>query len=689
MIDRRSILKLIGGGALGTFLTPMPYKLLYDAAYWTQNWSWIPRLKYGENAYVPTVSKVCQSGSGLLIRTVSGRPVRALGNPNNILSQGAMTALAATQTQLACAPSRIQKPLKRSADNALIEISWEEAMQLFTEKAMEAKSSVAALSGDSTGSSKNLFSALLSKMGSKDFYLMPSEESVAQKAWKEMGGRGRIGYNIKDADYVFSIGANYLENWGPVVYNRQDFSAKRPTNGNKALTLAYAGPAQTNTASCADFYLPCKANSEFVIALGVAHLLIRNGRNSFTIGYGDFADLTSAYTPEKVESLTGVPAQKLIAAVDAMLKAKSPVVIVGGETYGTVGSLPIMAGIACNLLLQKGLLKDNGPLRALPFPPKALDDSMSYEDILMNDFVAYAEAVAADKKEAPKLLLTYEANPVYALPKNSGVEALLAKSGFVVALSSFLDETTKEADLVLPAAMDFERFDDIYTPYGSSFVNYAAGQPAVEPAYEARQATDILFALANNIGKGFEINNGAELIAMTAEKIGADMGDLLDGNSFTLDMTAPMATLHFNVSMLKKGVQDQKQDLAVCVQNVIGFGTPATGIPPFSTKIITNDQLIGTSMVAQVNSATAAKLNVKEGQMLKLSNDYGAVVAKVALYEGVQNDTLLLPLGLGHTAFDGFSQNKGDNVIDLTGMVKEAGTDVAVFAPMYVSAQKI
>ncbi len=689
MIDRRSILKLLGGGLAGTLLTPMPYKLLYDAAYWTQNWSWIPRLKYGENAYVPTVSKVCQSGAGLLIRTVDGRPVRAVGNPDNILSQGGMTALAATQTQLACAPSRVKKPLKRSPDGALIETTWEEAMQLLNVKVKGAGKSIAAVTGDSTGSIKDLISALLNKLGSKDFYLMPSEEQVAYKAWKDMGAYDKIGYDTANADFIFSIGANYLENWGPVVYNRKDYDTKRPTNGEKALTLAYAGPAQTNTAACSDFYLPCKPNSEFVVALGVAHLLIKNGASSSVSSFSQFKDLIQVCTPEAVEKLTALPQARLIAAVEALQKAKSPLVIVGGESYGSVGSLAIMAGIACNMLLAGGY--STGNLKSLIVPEGVFAESDSYDTLMEKDFVAFAQAIGEGKKAAPQVLITHEANPVYALPADSGAKALVDKTTYHIALSSFLDETTVEADLVLPITMDFERFDDVYTPYGSGFVNYSAGQPAVPPPYMARAAADILFTLATNLGLSFDIANGAELVAMKAEKVGADMGSLIEGETYVSDETG-MASLFFPVDIFAKGMQakeEAKGDYAIAIQAPTSFGTPTTGIPPFSTKLITNEQLIGTMMVAQVNSATAAKAGVKDGQNVKLSNAFGSVSAKVAIYEGVQNDTFLLPFGLGHTAFDAFSQNKGENVIALTGVSREAGTNIAKFAPIYVSVQKI
>ncbi len=689
MFDRRSILKLLGGGVVGTLLTPMPYKLLYDAAYWTQNWSWIPRLKYGENAYVPAVSKICPSGAGVLIRTVDGKPVRALGNPSNPLSQGTVSALAATETQLACAPSRVKKPLRRSPDGAYISISWEEAMALLEEKALAAGSSVACLSGDKTSSINDLYSSFLNKINSSRFYFMPSDEQNAQNAWGRMGGNGRLAYDVESADYIFAVGANYLENWGTVIYNRKDFDAKRPSNEEKSLTLSYFGSSQTNTSACADYSLIAKADTETVVLLGIANYLIKNGKASNAIDYAEFARLCSEYTIDKVVSLTGINKATFEQALKALLQAKKPLVIVGSEVGQGMGVIPFMAGIACNILLNPNKTNAAGLLKALPFPASAFSDSMAYATVLQRNFVAYAQQVAKDETKAPELFILHQANPVYALPKNAMVSELIEKSGFVVSFASFMNESAMQSDLILPLSLGFESFDDVYTPYGSGFVNYAVGQPAAMLTYDTKSAADILLALASAMGLEFPIGNAAELCAYKAEVLGADMDSLIEGEAFVSDEEVRVHGLLFRPSTIAKGLKQSEGKLQVCMNAMRGIGTAETGIPPFSTKIMTNDQLIGTHMVAQINKATADAHSLRDGSLVKLGNEHGSITARIALFEGVQTNCILLPYGLGHTAFDDFSKNKGDNVINLTSVVAEAGTGFPMWAPMQVTVQRV
>ncbi len=681
MLNRRNFLQLLGGGTVGVLLTPAVYKTVYDAAYWTQNWSWIPRLKYGENAYVPSVSKVCPSGTGVVIRTVSGRPVRALGSKNNLLSQGSLSALAATETQLACATSRVKYPLKRSADNAYVRITWKEANAILADKTNAANGNIAALSGDQNGSINDLFSAFLNKNNSKDFYLMPSEKQDAQIAFGNMGGSGKLGYNIANADCIFAIGANYLENWGTTLHNRKDYASKRPVNGTKSLNLIYAGSGQTGTASGADTFLPCNIDSELAIALGVAHLLIDRGYSANFTGYAEFANFVRKYSPQEVAKITGIQEKEFISAVEALIKSNNALVIVGSE-LGSIGALPIMAGIACNMLLNNAKL-----LTSIPFAPKALQEADSEEEILQRNFVTYAQNVATGKVSAPELLFVYSANPLYALPKNAGIDSLLDKSGYTVCFSNFLDETTKKADLVLPDTMGFERFDDVNTPYGSGFVNYSAGQPAAKAPYETASTSDILFKLAQNLHMSFDIAVSGELVAAKAMALGANMADLLDGNTFTANAN-PVGRLSFSPNILSQAKTPTSDMLQVSACVIAGVGTATTGIPPFATKIITNAQLVGSTMVAQVNKATADKFGLKEGKKFKLSNESGSVLVQIAIFEGVQNNVALLLAGLGHTAFDAFSQNKGDNLINLTSLTREAGTNANMFTSMYVSAEK-
>ncbi|MBY8984021.1 MAG: molybdopterin-dependent oxidoreductase [Candidatus Lokiarchaeota archaeon] len=80
-----------------------------------------------------------------------------------------------------------------------------------------------------------------------------------------------------------------------------------------------------------------------------------------------------------------------------------------------------------------------------------------------------------------KLLFVYNFNPVSSLPNQNVLrKALLMKDLFVVVLDMFLNETTKYADVVIPAKFDLESYD-IIKPYYIPSLSTNIGGPCPYP----------------------------------------------------------------------------------------------------------------------------------------------------------------------------------------------------------------
>ena len=688
-MDRRGFLKFAAGGTVGLVASPIIWNTLYDAVYWTQNWGWIPRLKKGESQYVPTVSKLCPSGTGFLVRTVGGVPVRTIGDKNNPVTHGAMTALAAAEAELRVSPARLKTPLRRSADGAYVAVTWEQAEKLLLEKMQQAGSSVAAVSGDPTSSINEVLSSILNQKGSSDFYFMPDEETPAAAAWEAMGGQGRLGYDIEGSDCILAVGAPVLESWGVVAENRSVFNRTHPVAGKATQKLIYAGAVQNNTAAGSDLWLPMKPGTDMALLLGIANLLIKAGKNGFAAGLGNFASF-AAYTPEKVAAITGVPAARIEAAARALVEAERPLVI-AGSALGNGGSAgPVMAAVAINMLL--GSVNRKGGLVDLPFPVSVVANATEYRETVRKRFVDYTQAVAAGKLKAPALLFVYAANPLYALPADSGVKETLKKAGFSVAVASFMSETCEECDLVLPAALGMEAFDDVQTPYGSGRVTYALARPVAKPFADARSAGELFIALAQELKLELGVKDMPELLYKHAYALGAPFRAMMDeGAVHTAQYSLPASPLFYNWEAIRAAASARgaEGDLQVAPVTVLAMGTPQTAIPPFATKVVTDYQLKGKYSVAQMNGATAAKLKVNAGDLVRLvAGNNVEITVVAAIFEGILPDTVSLVAGLGHTAFDEFSRGKGSNVLALTSVCREPGTGLPVWGLAGVKAAR-
>ena len=438
MLDRRGFLKFIGGAAVGTLATPVVWKGLDDISIWSQNWPWIPSLQYGnhENTYVRTVSKLCPAAGATKIRLVGGRPVRVLSDPESPLG-GGVSALAVTEVQMRYSPARLKRPLLRNSDGGYREITWEEAEKLLLEKLAAAKKqtehdSVVCISGDENGTMNELLAGFAAQTGSGRFFAMPSDAQATAQAWKLMGGRGRVGFDIPNSDYVFAVGANVLETWGSVVVNRHAWGQARPAGAEPAMRLAYAGPVQNNTAAGADLWLPIKPGTELFLLLGVARQLIKDGVAAPAGGLDDFAALVAKWTPEKVCEITGLMPERFTAVVDGLKKAKKPLVVVGSDMDQGGGTGPVRIGMAINMLLDR--VNKEGGMRMIPLAPPAVNGAASYDVLMQGDLVRYAADMAQGNMPEVGVLMVYEANPVYALP-GKDIEAVFKKSSMSLTIT--------------------------------------------------------------------------------------------------------------------------------------------------------------------------------------------------------------------------------------------------------------
>lgn len=667
--DRRSFLKFILGAGAGITASPVIFKTLDDASIWTQNWSWIPRNPKGENSYELTTSKLSPAAEGLKVRLVAGQPVRALPDSGHPLG-GGLSALAAAEVQLMYSPARVKAPLRRSADGTYVRIEWEEALALLANKLGEAGNSVAAISGDENGSSMEVLSAFLSGRGSDELYMIPSEAQAASRAWQLMGGKGQIGYDLENSDFILAIGANVLESWGCFIKNRRDFSAKRPHGAAPENTLVYAGPVQNNTAAVADQWVCTAPGSEVALALGIAAQLAQQGRSINSPNASAFRAMLTEFTPAKVQGFTGVSPEVLQGLVAGLLKARNPVVIVGSAFGQGGGAAPVMAGIALNLMLGGSSVKD------VPLAAPVVSWAKGRNAIFQKDLVSYLSA--APKAKA---MIFYEANPVYALPAPKKVAEAIKAVPFKVSFSAFMDETAALCDLVLPMPLGLERLDDVETPYGSAKVFYGISRKTMESETKARHGMDVLMAISAKLGKNIGSNFEAVLKAKAAA-VGADWARVSAGTAYSSNRTNALGQISLDPRLISQAVDRKSAGAAVRLAPMqkIALGTAQTGIPPFNLKTIKGGELIGEEMCVMMNSDTATSRNgLRNGDRVILSAAGNEIGARVLIYEGIATDVVGVYLGFGHTALDEFSQNKGANVAELFAATVEPGTGLSVW----------
>jgi phenylacetyl-CoA:acceptor oxidoreductase len=127
----------------------------------------------------------------------------------------------------------------------------------------------------------------------------------------------------------------------------------------------------------------------------------------------------------------------------------------------------------------------------------------------------------------PALWFVYRTNPAISFWDTQQVAERMAHFPFVVAMAYTRDETNHFADLLLPDQVDLESLQLIYIG-GSKYIEqfwkhegYALRQPAVKPAVDARDFTDIATELAARTGLleryNASINRGSAGVGLKGE----------------------------------------------------------------------------------------------------------------------------------------------------------------------------
>lgn len=673
-LGRRGFISFLAGSTAGILCTPVIWKTIDDISIWSQNWPWIPRLKYGAKGEVASLCKLGGDVYGISVATVGGKPVSARGNKEHILSQGAIEPLGAASVQMLYSPARVQNPLKR-VNGKLEAVSWEEAEQILIEKLQLADDHITLISGDETGSATEVLAAFVSSFGSKNIFFMPGEWQAANVIWNEsLGGKGQLGYDLENSDCVVSFGADLFSSWGTTLRNTRLLVGR-----DKKITFAYVGPVQNNTASLSDLWIPCLPRGLGRLALGVCWHLFQDNFQLATQadGFKKFRDFVLAqFHPEQVAKDTGASVDLIARLAKMLVTAKYPLVIPGSGSGMGLSSFDFAAIMSLNILL--GRINAKGGIQCLPEIGNVFKKIPSRADIRKKSLFSFLKDKKVKEGVGKGVVFVYEANPAYALPQSNWAVEKLLNNNFLVSFSTFLDETAVLADLVLPNSYFLERLDDAYTPYGSGKANYSVAKPVIEPLFDTRSTPDFILTLAKKMHIDLGYSNYAEVVRARSVGIGAVWDKLVAGQAWEDSQIIANGNLRLwqdCFQNFKALAPLEPKELLLTVSWLPLLGNFRTAFTPYALPGISATDLQGNDSFVYINSLTAEEFGLREGQYVLMSGYSEKEVPckmRVHISEEVMPGVVWALLGFGHTAWDAFTKNKGENVFRLYGCEHEA-----------------
>jgi anaerobic selenocysteine-containing dehydrogenase len=692
-VDRRSFLGLGLGAVAGFSVSPVMLKLTDDSSIWTQNWPWTPVPVDGEVTYESSVCSLCPGSCGISIRKIADRPVKIEGLDEYPINDGGACLHGISGLQYLYDPSRVKTPLKKNGDK-FEEISWEEAVSLVSGKLADIRNAgtpekLACISDKNQGSVSGLFKRLLKSFGSPNFYTMPSLESYLELTAASMHGKGTtIGFDLENSDFVLSFGAGIIEGWGsPVACFKANASRKE-----RGAMLCQIEPRLSNTAANADRWVPVKPGTEADLALGMCAVILKNNLFNATAvaGFkGGFNKLTTLlqtdYPLSKTSEVTGIKEADIEDIATQFAKAKMPVAVFGkGRGDGSQSLKELVAVQTLNCLVGN-INKEGGvfvqPVREyLEFPEETMDDiaEKGFAEPKLSPYVHdLFDRVNASSQPVVEALFVYHSNPCYSLHDTKAVKQAFGKIPFVVCFSSFLDETAKEADIILPVHTFIERLEDIPSGAGLSKMVVGLSKPVVKPVFNTKHPGDILLLIAKavdgSVAQSFEWETFEECIETTAGNI---WGDLSENGYVILSEGVPKASHEIDITFLSKAPDSVQPDgdgdlLLIPIDNM-RLPTAAQAASPFAVKTVSDEELKGKETVVEINPKTAKGL--KNYDRVTLTTPVGTAKVMVHLNEGIMPGVVGMVKGLGHTFDNKYVSNKGVNINDLIGPVIESGS---------------
>ncbi|MCK5418900.1 MAG: molybdopterin-dependent oxidoreductase, partial [Desulfobacterales bacterium] len=309
------------------------------------------------------------------------------------------------------------------------------------------------------------------------------------------------------------------------------------------------------------------------------------------------------------------------------------------------------------------------------------------------------QVVNASDESPVQVLFIVDANPVYSLQDTASVKKAFEKIPFVVSFSSYMNETTALADLVLPNHVFLERYEDVPAAYGFPKPIIGLAQPAIEPLYNTRYVGDVVIQLAKElghaIGAAFPWADYATCLEETlsdnwdtlveegyvvdTEFNGTDLADAFETDSAKFEFNNNEIRTLAGYNPVKAEGDEASYPLLLVPYDTMRLASGYVGSPPFLVKALEDTILTGSQVLVEVNPATAKQLGLSEGKTANLTTPKGAARVKVHLSNGIMPGVVAIPRGLGHTAYDKFLAGKGVNYNQLSSPVEDpaSGHDAA------------
>ena len=484
--------------------------------------------------------------------------------------------------------------------------------------------------------------------------------------------------DMSEAGCIMAIGTNTTEAH-PIIGMNIRKSVRHGTR------LIVANPLEIDLVRDADVWLQHRAGTDVVLLMGMMKIIVDEGLMDAAFiderceNYDFFKDSLKNYPLSLVESITGVPGEKVAVAARMYAAGKpSTILYTMGITQHSHGTDNVMA--VANLAMLTGNIGKPGsgvnPLRGqnnvqgacdMGALPNVYPGYQSVADQIMKEKFEAAwgaslnpkpgktltEIIPAAHEGQIKAIYLMGENPSLSDPDSSHVREALRKLEFFVVQDIFLSETAQLADVVLPAC-SFAEKDGTFT---NTERRVQRVRKAIEPVGDSKPDWWIACQIARRIGaKGFDFENPSQImneIADVTPSYGGISFNRLDTGS--LQWPCPTeehpGTTILHTSLFSRGkghfvplvykpsleLPDAEYPLVLTTNRSLFHYHTGT----MTRKVKGLNVFRGEELVA-ISPADAKALGIEDGEMIHVISRRGRVTAKAKVTESAPPGTIAM-----------------------------------------------
>ena len=659
---------------------------------------------------------LCPAGCGIVVRTREHKANKIEGNPLHPVNRGALCARGQAGLEVLYNPDRIKGPMKRVGERGegkWEEISWDEAIKTLADRLREIKSTVGGericfATSDAHGVNAlavHLFSAAsgpISKVSAPSYNEVETVSGYSQSYHL----RGVPTFDIANATYLLSFEARFLETWlSPVMYSVA-YGQFRRSSGKMRGKFVQIEPRMSLTGANADEWLPAAPETQALIALAMAQVIIREGLAKQSPPQKLISALEE-YAPEKTSELIDVQVEKLIRIAREFAISERPLAMASGVHSGN------LALIHVNFL---NALVDNWNKPGGMYLPGSEEfdplHSLIPEEALFGPLYFFENDLRDGKVSA---LLVHQLNPVYTAPR---ILEKFREIPFIASLSSVMDETTSLADLILPDNSFLESWDIRAATAINTGPVAALYRPVLNSSGNTRQLADTLINLASELGTPLALESAEQMVQRAASELRKKPGsieaeddegfwDAFRDRAFWTAPAAEAPAVDSTVAKLMEDVLDRLSDVKsqhekkvansrdsehpytvlTYEHSALGFGEQANlpalqELPDPMTTVVWGSWL-------EINPRTAEELGIVEGDLVEVTSEHGSVRVPAIIYKAIRPDVVAMPCGQGHISHGRFASGRGSNAHLLRQVVGDDGHAFSLRAKVVKSGNRV